>query len=174
MKTIASRILITSMLALGALSLVSCQQKTPHELVPPNQQDLLSEIEAANVQVIQQGSRLQIILPTDHFFKWTTTNIKDSKIPVLQMIALYLHNFASSHTTHYPIKISAYTDTVYMRSYRRELSNQYAEVIAAFMWSRGFSPKEMQVVGYGALYPLASNVTARGSAFNRRVMIQIN
>ena len=172
-------------IALSTFSLASCASKTPH-IVPYNMMEmntrlsatqqhvLLGLIRHCGVHVIQQGSRLQMVLPTDRFFVPTTTLIKENKAPTLREIALYLHNFVRIHHTKYPLKVYGYTDKVYKRKVRHYYSNQYAQVIAAFMWRHGFRPGQMSVVGYGAHHPIANTRTTAGNAYNRRVVIQVN
>lgn len=182
---ITLRILLMSLATLSILGLSACSNKTPHilpysmmemstELNASQQKALLGLIRKSGVQVIQQGSRLIMVLPTDVFFVSTTTLIKDNKVKTLRMIALYLHNSIHTHHTNYPIKIYGYTDKVYGRHNRHFYSRQYAEVIASFMWRHGFAPAQMSVVGHGASHPIANNKTIDGSAYNRRVVIQVN
>jgi len=144
------------------------------QLSPGQQKALLGLIHQSGVQVIQQGSRLIMILPTDTFFVPTTIQIKENKTSKLRIIALYLHNYTRTHYTKYPIKIYGYTDKVYQQHVRQLYSKQYAQVIASFMWRHGFRPAQMSVVGQGAKYPVANNRTVDGSAYNRRVVIQVN
>ena len=145
-----------------------------HKVTRSIDHDLLTEMQNEGVQVIQQGSRLILVLPTDKFFVLTSTQLKDRQAPTLEMISLYLRNYIKKHHTVFPIKVYAYTDEVPTRADRYDYSNQYAQVIAAYMWSHGFTPQQMQVVGYGAEHAIANNRTAAGSAYNRRVVIQVN
>lgn len=179
------RIPVFGLVALTLLSLTACTHQPPQmipysmmemdtQLSADQQEALLGLIRKSGVQVIQQGSRLIMVLPADTFFVPTTAIVKDSKVPKLRLIALYLHNYIRKNYTQFPIKIYGYTDTVYKRTVRHHYSNQYAQVIASFMWRHGFRPAQMSVVGHGAKYPIASNRTAEGSAYNRRVVIQVN
>lgn len=171
--------------ALSTLGLAACSYETPQmmpysmmemttQLSATQQEALLGLIRQSGVQVVQQGSRLMMVLPTDTFFVSTTTIVKENNVPKLRMIALYLHNYVRAHHIKYPIKVYGYTDKVYKRKVRHYYSNQYAQVVAAFMWRHGFRPGQMSVVGYGAKYPIANTRTTAGSAYNRRVVIQVN
>lgn len=179
------RIPFLGLAVLSMLGLSACSNKTPQimpynmmemntRLSPEQQKALLNLIRQSGVQVIQQGSRLIMVLPTDIFFVPTTTIIRENKTPKLRMIALYLHNYTRAQYTTYPIKIYGYTDQVYQRHMRQHYSRQYAQVIASFMWRHGFRPQQMSVVGHGAKYPIANNKTIDGSAYNRRVVIRVN
>lgn len=149
------------------------ESKTTVQEKKENKQ-LLAQIKNGGVQVIQQGSRLQMVLPVNKFFKPTTTQVKPKQTKTLRRIAQYLRQYTQRHHTRYPIKVYGYTAKIYPRTQRRYLSDQYAQVIAAFMWNHGFSSSQMSVVGRAASHPVASSRTPQGAAFNRRVIIQVN
>lgn len=138
------------------------------------QYDYMKAIQEGNVTVIQQGARLIFVLPINRFFKFQTFTINRSKVPVIEVISLYLRTYVKTHHVRYPIKVYAYTDNVPLHADRYTYSEQYAQVIASHLWSRGFTPQQLQVVGWGSENPIADNGTAAGSNFNRRVMIQVN
>jgi outer membrane protein OmpA-like peptidoglycan-associated protein len=174
----------TTSIAITALSLAACTQPVKgttystimqdHRVTRSINYDLVSEMREGDVQIIQQGSRLQLILPINKFFKLASPELKLYRQPTLELVSLYLHNFIHTHHTHFPIKVYAYTDEVPMHADRYEYSRQYAQVIAAYLWSHGFTPQQMRVVGFGAENPIASNSTSTGSMYNERVVIQVN
>ena len=143
-------------------------------LTPSQQQRLLSQIKSAGVQVVQQGTRLQLFLPKDKFFSGQTTTLRYQQITCLRLIALYLHNYGRNHVVHYPIKVYAFTGTVHTRQYRQADSIQLAQVIASYLWNHGFNPNQMSVLGQGAKNPIASYRTPIGNAYNNYVLIQVN
>lgn len=178
--------ILISALAILTLSFTACARK-PAPPPPPfsvlrvttplthaRQKALAATLQSRGVQMIQQGSRLQLILPVNRFFLPQTTTVKEKHIETLRLIALYLHNYKRMHIVHYPIKVYAFSGTVHSRRYRDYESNQYAQVIGSFLWNHGFSPAQLSVVGFGAKHPIASYRTPEGNAFNRRVMIQVN
>lgn len=181
MKLLSKRILLIGAIVMATLGVMSCSKppvytaKNKAAQKAKNQKNhMLAQIKRAGVQVIQQGARLQMVLPIDKFFKSTTTQLKPKQTRTLQHIAIYLQTYIKHHTTRYPIKITAYTSTSYTPQQRQYLSDQYAQVIASYLWNHGFTTKQLSVIGHGSSHPIASNRTPQGSAYNRRVMIQVN
>lgn len=148
--------------------------KTPIAYFDPLPATLMAELRSSGVQIVQQGSRLQLILPTDQFFRLQTTTLKENQTATLERIALYLKYFLKNHPTSTRITVSGYTDTVYSKVMRKKLSRRYAEVIASYLWNQGFNQDQLQVTGYGANHSVASTTTSYGSSYNRRVVIQVN
>lgn len=150
------------------------QMMQDHRLTRPINHDLLTEMNQDGVVIIRQGSRVQFVLPIVKFFELGTFNVRENKLPTLEMLSLYLHIFVKTHYTTYPIKVYAYTNTVPMYADQYEYSKQYAQVIGSYLWAHGFLPSQMRVVGYGAENPIANGRTAVGSGYNERVVIQVN
>lgn len=164
-------------LASLASALLSCSTVDQQQLAKPAQQQQIpatEKIRAQGAQIIQQGARLQIILPTDTFFRTPGTQIRTDKVETIRLIAEYLKKYSQQFKYPPAIVVSGYTDTVYNRKTREELSQQYAEVIAAFLWDQGFSHKQLKVQGKGATDTIANPKTTTGSSYNRRVVIKVN
>lgn len=167
-----------SLLLASSLALTACQKDETQVIPAPppltKQQSMTQLIENQGAQIIQQGARLQIILPTDEFFRMGSTQLKYDQIETLKLIASYLKNY-SNQFEHPPlIAVSGHTDTVYNKQDQAKLSQQYAEVVASFLWNEGFSQKQLQVRGVGSTDPIGNPKTTRGSSDNRRVVIQAN
>lgn len=167
-----------SLLLMSSLALTACQNNQTQVIPAPppltEQQSMAQLIENQGAQIIQQGARLQIILPTDIFFRMGTTQLKYNQINTLKLISKYLKNY-SDQFEHSPlITVSGHTDTVYNKENQAKLSQQYAEVVASFLWNQGFSQKQLQVHGLSSTDPIGNPKTARGSSDNRRVVIQAN
>lgn len=174
--------LITAILGAG-FNLAGCtpidgktysQVSNDYTVTRPLPKDLLVTLREEKVRVIQQGSRLQLILPTYKFFRVAMPELRMDKIQALEVVSLYLRDYVRHHHVRYPIKVSAYVDGVLAHGERYESSAQYAQVIASFMWSHGFQPWQMQVAGRGAENPIVSVYTPRHTAFNNRIVIQVN
>ena len=160
-----------SVLSLGLLCLLSttgCHHKNNPAVAQIESEplSLRDQIRAEGVHVVQQGSRLQLILPTDNFFRAQSTEIKANQTATLDLIALYLKSYLQSRPTQRTIIVAGYTDTVYSKEQRRLLSQQYAEVIASYLWNNGFSQQQLKAVGYGAADSIASTLTTQGSRYN--------
>ena len=67
------------------------------------------------------------------------------------------------------IEIAGYTDGTGSAATNLRLSQARADVVRAYMVSKGVAPGRMVARGYGASNPIAVNTTAEGRAQNRRV-----
>lgn len=169
------QLIITGLCFLPVLSLTSCTKKEQSPLVITEKKVSLADvIRDRGAQIVVQGSRLQIILPTDKFFRLQTIELKESQIDTLKLIAIYLKQFLREHHVEATIYIRGYTDTVFTKETRQSLSKQYATVVASFLWNQGFSRDQLRVQGHGAKNKVGSAKTSDGSAANRRVVIQVN
>ncbi|ATB41585.1 membrane protein [Cystobacter fuscus] len=71
------------------------------------------------------------------------------------------------------IRIEGHTDSVGKPVNNMKLSQSRADAVMAQLLKRGIDPGRMQAVGYGMEKPLASNLTAKGRAENRRTEFNI-
>lgn len=169
--------LIPALFSLGLISLplTGCHHRyDPHVAhLPSKPLSLKQQITAKGAQIIEQGSRLQIVLPTDDFFEPQSTELQDDQVETLGLISVYLKSFLNTHPAAARIYVTGYTDTVFTPKERMRLSRQYAEVIASFLWSHGFSEQQLSIGAYGSDYSIASQRTAGGSQANRRVQIDV-
>lgn len=176
------RSLLSLAVIASALMLTACHKPPPVPAGPdmtgthpltPYQRSLVSQIRRSGVRVIKQAEVLQIILPTDTFFRVDTTNLRSRKIYAVSKIATLVKSYVSPYR-HPRVTITGYTDHVFARQTAQQISKQYAREIAAYLWNKGLSQRLVRVRGYGSKSPIASNRTPRGSAYNRRVVIQVN
>ena len=133
-----------------------------------------TDLAAEGVLVIAQGAKRMLVLPTDRLFDVQTTRLNTKYEKTLKLVSVYLHNYIQKYKTQPIIRVSGHTDNVYSQQVRLHLSAQYAEAVASYLWDSGFSHKTLQITGNGALDPIATNKTAVGSAYNRRVVIEVN
>lgn len=144
--------------AVAGAMVVSSAYTTRHQL------ELLA---ARGVQVVQVGDRLRIIIPADRLFAFDDDDLKPTASLVLNPIAAFLTHFGNV-----PMTIAGYTDNVIYDGDRNlQFTRHRAQAVGAYLWSKGVKYYHIRAIGYGALYPIASNTTNRGSAFNRRVEI---
>ncbi|WNG19276.1 thrombospondin type 3 repeat-containing protein [Cystobacter fuscus] len=71
------------------------------------------------------------------------------------------------------IRIEGHTDSVGKAVNNMKLSQSRADSVMAQLLKRGIDPGRMQAVGYGMEKPIASNLTAKGRAENRRTEFNI-
>ncbi|WP_168013072.1 OmpA family protein [Halomonas salinarum] len=67
------------------------------------------------------------------------------------------------------VRLEGHTDSIGSDSYNKELSQERANSVRAFLASEGIDTERMKAIGYGEEQPIATNDTAAGRAENRRV-----
>lgn len=67
------------------------------------------------------------------------------------------------------VRLEGHTDSVGSDSYNKELSQERANSVKAFLASEGIDTERMRAIGYGEEQPIATNDTEAGRAENRRV-----
>lgn len=141
--------------------------------LPEHQRHLLADIETSGIQVIKQGMRFTFVIPTDCFFVKETRALKTHREKDLDRLAQFIHRY-SNYFAKPQVRISGYTDKVWISPARDILSLHYAETIAEYLREDGVDANTILVRGEGAKHPIASNQYPMGTAFNRRVVITIN
>lgn len=178
MKRVMRIFFVLIILLDGVFGLVACHKTSmhvstgPHPLTP-YQRQLVSEIRSSGAYVVKQAEVMQIIIPIDRFFRSQSTNLKSSRLGAINRIATLVKSYASYYR-HPRILVSGYTDMVFARERRKQLSKEYALEVAAYLWNKSVSRRWVSVRGYGAKHPIASQRTVRGGAYNRRVVIRIS
>jgi len=126
--------------------------------------------EEKNVQVVQLGDTLKIILATDGCFDLQGTTILRSCQPALEeAAATVLKGYGNA-----PIIVAGYTDNVASPSVAKLMSQRRADSIVAYLWARcGIPFQRFQAIGYGSENPVADNINSIGSAYNRRVEVKV-
>jgi outer membrane protein OmpA-like peptidoglycan-associated protein len=69
------------------------------------------------------------------------------------------------------VRVEGYTDNRGSNEENLSLSKERAQAVADMMIDLGIEEKRIQVVGYGADFPVTENASSRGRAQNRRVEI---
>lgn len=174
-----------SIAALSALTigLVACGSKPVNLPGPADTQSVVThttiarwqkELKPYHVRLIKQGWRVKWVIPADGFFYKGGNDLKMSAYPVLEKIAKMVDRYAQSTTRAYPVKVYGHVDTVLTVSERQRLSADYAQSVAGFLWNKGFTHRQLMIVGKGTKHPIAPQNTVLGRHYNRRVVIQIH
>jgi OOP family OmpA-OmpF porin len=71
------------------------------------------------------------------------------------------------------VELAGYTDSIGKDSYNLKLSQKRAESVKAFLIDKGIDGARIQAKGYGKANPVASNDTADGREYNRRVELHV-
>ena len=96
--------------------------------------------------------------------------LKGSNLAVLGKVQKVIKNLGSNN-----VIIEGHTDAVGSETANRLLSQERAQTIKDYFLSTNVLPTDkIKAVGYGDLYPIATNSTSKGRAQNRRVDIRLN
>ena len=136
------------------------------------ERDLLTKIGSSGIQIIKQGMKFTFVIPTDCFFTKETRALKAHREKDLDYLAQFLHQY-SNYFAKPKIRISGYTDKVWLAPARDILSLHYAKTIAEYLTEDGINARTILVRGKGARNPIASNQYPMGTAFNRRVVVVV-
>ena len=72
------------------------------------------------------------------------------------------------------VAVSGHTDDTGVLSYKMSVSEFRANIIKSYLVGKGVDPARITAAGMGPNNPIASNATAEGRSFNRRVEIEFN
>ncbi len=169
-------LLLLPVLVCAALILSGCgcgqkvQQPSPRPYVgqPSEHYAMLTKLHKQGVGVIETGETLTLILPTDCFFRGTTTEVKSWRKGTMQLIARLVKSYHGA-----PITISGHTDIVYTRGQQQKNSFYYARAVASYLWNHGIPMQHIRVIPDSAKVNVSTNKNPRGAAENRRVEIFI-
>jgi outer membrane protein OmpA-like peptidoglycan-associated protein len=128
---------------------------------------ILQELYRQNIQFIEYGDMMTLIVPTDQYYVFNSSRLNDICYDALNNIIRLLRFYPHSR-----IYIAAFTDDVGSRAHKRKLSQARAETMAAFLWAHDIPVKYLHPKGYSDHYTLGNNNLIRGSAYNRRIEIQ--
>lgn len=104
----------------------------------------------------------------DVLFATGKANLTSASEANLIKLATYLRDHPDRD-----ILIEGYTDQVGSRTMNKGLSLRRADSIASFLEEAGVDRMRMVTKGYGEQFPQASNATAEGRQYNRRVELVI-
>ncbi len=169
-------------LGLGALVILNgCSMPSnPNPPPPPRTTAMFkavtrnaSQIKTAGIDVIQQGDRLTIIIPTDRFFEPMTTTIIEERQGDLRQMAVFVKNFANRYPNAI-VRVTGYTDQVFGQATQYKLAQSYASTISAYLIDAGIAPFRIATQSRASNEPIAQEVPPSSAALNRRVVIQVN
>jgi intracellular multiplication protein IcmN len=159
-------------IVLGA-SLAGCQRapqvySMAYNMPVKQHHQLLHELNRQGVGVIEVGQTLRLILPTDSFFRGTSTSVKEWRKYTLYLIGSLVNSYPNA-----PVHVTGNTDNVYTLHDRKEHSIFTAKAIASYLWNHGTNINRIKIAGKGDQDSIASNQTPKGAAYNRRVVVYI-
>lgn len=121
-----------------------------------------------NVQIINEGNQLRVVLPQDILFATDSAALKPTLVQDLRAVSQSLLDYPNS-----TIQVIGHTDNVGAAAYNQELSQRRANAVANVLRDYGVPSGRVVAFGRGEDAPVASNLTPEGRAQNRRVEIII-
>jgi OmpA-OmpF porin, OOP family len=114
----------------------------------------------------RQTDRGVVVTLGDVLFDTGQATLKPGANLALNRLATFLQSSPQTR-----ILIEGHTDSVGSEEYNEVLSERRARAVATELMSRGISADQLQTLGRGKGYPVASNATPEGRQRNRRVEI---
>lgn len=121
-----------------------------------------------NIQVVNHGSYLQVIMPEGILFATDSAAVSGPAQNDLYAVARNLNQYPNSR-----VEVVGHTDNTGRAEYNQDLSQRRAQSVAGILTAAGVNNARLVAVGRGETQPIASNATAQGRAQNRRVEILI-
>ena len=131
------------------------------------QQALITFLANHDIQLLNEGRRFTLVIPTDKYYLMNTTKLNDLRFPELIQILPLLNCFPQS-TFH----VVGFTDSVGTKAHKKALSQQRADSMRAFLWSQGIKNTQLTATGYGDAFDVGNLNLVHSSAMNRRIEIQ--
>lgn len=130
---------------------------------------LIKELQKLDIQYIEYGDTVTIIVPTDRYFVFNTARLNDLCFPGLSDLVKLVKKFPKCC----PIYVAGFTDSVGSRYSKNMMSQARAETMLTFLWANEVHARRLYAEGYGDKHDIGDNKLMHGSAYNRRVEIQI-
>lgn len=129
---------------------------------------LMKRLAAYDVQVVEQGDHLRIIIPSDDFFDVDKSALWMSKEPALELVAKLVLLYGNT-----PVLVQGFSNNIENEASNMKRTTQQANDVAAVLWSYGVDQRRLRVQGYASKFPIANNRTVEGRRYNHRVEIKI-
>lgn len=131
-------------------------------------QALQQSLSNPNIQVINRGSYLQVVMPEGILFATGSAAVSGAAQNDLYAVARNLNQYPNSR-----VEVVGHTDNTGSAALNMDLSQRRAQSVAGILAAAGVSSSRLIASGAGFNQPVASNDTAAGRAQNRRVEILI-
>jgi len=138
----------------------------------------VQERNALREQLLQQ---FNAVLPTRESPRGLVVNMSDvlfdiGKYTLKENARLALAKISGIVISHPGLNlvVEGYTDSTGSDEFNQHLSEERADTVRDFLLTQGVNPQNMNAVGYGKAYPVASNDTSSGRTLNRRVELVVS
>lgn len=129
---------------------------------------LQQSISNPNVQIVNHGSYLQVVLPEGILFATGSAAVSGPAQTDLYAVARNLNQYPNSR-----VEVIGHTDNTGSAALNQDLSQRRAQSVAGILAAAGVAQNRLAASGRGFTQPVASNATEAGRAQNRRVEILI-
>ena len=130
--------------------------------------ELRRETAGTGIDVSRDGDVIKLNLPDGVTFDFARYELKPQFYPALNTVAATLREYNQTI-----VEVSGHTDSIGSDAANQTLSERRADAVAGYLIGQGVQRARFEVVGMGERYPVASNDTDSGRAFNRRVEIRL-
>jgi outer membrane protein OmpA-like peptidoglycan-associated protein/opacity protein-like surface antigen len=103
-------------------------------------------------------------------FAFDKSDLLPESYPVLDKSVTILNEKENANAK---FEVEGYTDYIGTVAYNQELSVERAQVVKAYLVSKGIEQNRLTCVGYGKYHPVADNATEDGRALNRRIVFKM-
>lgn len=138
-------------------------------LYKDSKQALIKELQRLDIQYVEYGDTITLIVPTDRYFMFNTARFNELCFPGLSDLIKLIKMYPQTC----PIYVAGFTDNVGSRYSKDRMSQARAERMVAFLWANDIPARRLIAEGYGDRNPVGDNHIIHGSAYNRRLEIQI-
>ncbi len=123
---------------------------------------------SGNVQIVNEGNQLRVVMPQDILFATDSATLQPMLVSDLRAVAASLQKYPNS-----TVQVIGHTDNTGAAAYNQDLSQRRAGAVSAVLRDYGVPAGRIVAVGQGEDQPVASNLTPEGRQQNRRVEIII-
>ncbi|WP_035918798.1 C-OmpA-like family protein CmpA [Legionella fairfieldensis] len=121
------------------------------------------------IDYIEYGDTVTFIVPVDRYFVFNSARLNELCYAGLADLIKLIKTFPRCC----PIYVAGFTDNVGSRYHKRMMSQARAETMLTFLWANGIPAKRLNAEGYSDKHPVGDNKLIHGSAYNRRLEIQL-
>jgi outer membrane protein OmpA-like peptidoglycan-associated protein len=138
-----------------------------YTLIQPGEKTLIRTLQKQDIQYVEYGDTMTLLVPTDHYFVKGSATINDICYDGLNNIVRLLKFYPKCR-----IHVAAFGDSIGTTHHKYQLTKARAEAMLTFLWASNISARYMKAVGYGDLFAIGDNQFIHGPAYNRRIEIQ--
>lgn len=138
-----------------------------YTLSKKNKRAIIENLQKEDIQFIEYGDTITLIVPTDHYYLFNSTKLNEICFLGLNNIVRLLEFYPESK-----IHVAAFTDNVGTKYHKRMLSQGQAETMITFLWANGIEAQRLSPEGLSDHCSIGDNRLVHGSAYNRRIEIQ--